>query len=207
MIDINLPNECARLNDYFKDFVGLRIAKSWREYWMDKKIEYLDQYLKMGWYVFPLPRHQKRPFGGFNWSGVGWRRDTLLDNLKNGGNIAVVAGLCQKPLVIIDCDSISDFADYGFLPETMTQRTARGVQFFTTEPFNERLGTKLKKTFPTIDSFRTQVMYALIPLSETCMNDSQDGCSGKDHQHDFRVRDWLYRDNLMTFSDFAKAIL
>ena len=202
---LDITFEAMTLHDYFEKFRGTGVrAMSWRDYWLLKWADVIDLYLNMGFFLIPLPKHSKVPFGKFNWTTGNYGRDALLTHVKEGGNLAVVAGLCSPKLVLVDCDSPLVLDDY---PATMTMRSARGVQFFTKEPFDEVLGERLKKKFPDIDSFRTQIMYSLVPLSVTCFGDSGNGCSEKGHAHDWRVRDWLYRGKLMSFRAFAKAML
>lgn len=189
-------------NDVFRDFLGaghtddgLRFREWWRRYWMDHLSEYFD----LKWKLVPCGKYSKRPLAGFKWSERSLAYEEAVWYAAQGMNLAVVAG--PSNLIVLDYDSE---AVKPFDTLTLTMRTPKGYQFYTCPPYDESLGARLKKR--GFDTPRAGMMFALIPLSRTCVNDRGGSCGCL--VHDFRYREWVnFGADPLPFRKVAKVLL
>lgn len=166
---------------------------------------HIDNYLARGWRLIPLPKHSKKPYPGEFWTEQQFDRNSILENVTHGGNVAAEAG--SSNIVIVDLDSNKMPSVLNpFL--TLSQKTARGFQFVTGLPFDQNLFDRLKQVVPELDTPRMGAMYAVLPLSKTCTNDhrNKDVCK----VHDLRVRTWIgegLNAKISPFVEFARRVL
>jgi hypothetical protein len=166
---------------------------------------HIDVYESRGWVWIPIRPNSKEPYRGEAWTEQAFNRDSILKNIQHGGNLAIVAG--PSGLVVLDLD-IDQMPRLLSSSITLTQRTSRGYQFFTREPFDHELFNRLKEAIPELDIPRTGPMYTVVPLSRTCTQDH-----GNKHDckvHDLRVRTWVgegLEAEALQFPEFVRTVL
>lgn len=166
---------------------------------------HIDNYIARGWRLIPLPKHSKKPYPGEFWTEQQFDRNSILENVTHGGNVAAEAGTSNIAILDLDSNKMPSVLD-PFL--TLSQKTARGFQFVTGLPFDQNLFDRLKQVVPELDTPRMGAMYAVLPLSQTCANDhgNKDVC----RVHDLRVRTWIgagLEASVLPFPEFAKVVL
>ena len=144
--------------------------------WFDQ----IEDYFGRKWELIPCGKFSKRPLAGFEWSKRSLNYEQAVYYAGMGLNMAVKA----DTLSILDIDSQ---ARKPFDTRTLTMRTPKGYQFFTTgEP---TAADQLKAKELGFDTIRHGVMFSLVPLSRTCAFDKGGRCSCL--VHDFRFREWV----------------
>jgi len=170
-------------------------------------IRHLDIYEGWGWARgwIPIRPLSKEPYRGEAWTEQTFDRSSIQQSVAHGGNLAIVAGKLGYVVLDLDVDQLPSPFDPSL---TLTQRTSRGYQFFTGEPFDQGLFNRLKELVPQFDVPRMGPMYAVVPLSRTCVCDH-----GKRHDcriHDLRTRTWIgdgMKAKAVRFSEFARMVL
>ena len=179
------------LHEIFEEWKKNGDARTtWTLHWEHIWSEHIATYLSLGWHLMPIAPRSKKPLDHYKWD-VAKPLDQVraLDFMRAGCNIAVVAG--PSRLVILDFDSeiAPELHDMAHL--TMTARTPRGYQFYTGADISlggqlyARYVSRLKRRFPNMDSPRVNVMYALVPPSQSDRNNEEG------EKTDYRVRLWI----------------
>lgn len=170
-------------------------------------LEQCRLYERLGWVVIPLAHNKKRPMSGYEWSDSrSYLRtaERMYEYAKTGCNLAVIAG--PSKLVLLDFDTLSDPLLDRFREQTMIMATPKGHCIVTSEPYDDPLMLKLHSKYPSFDNPRRDLMYALVPFSQTCTRDKGKGCNCV--RHDYRIREWLTTGNgIIPFRMFAESAL
>lgn len=194
------------LHDIFEQWKALpeKSESSWTQHWEEVWARHISMYLSMKWHLIPLAPKSKQPLDHYKWD-VAKPLDQVraMDFVRTGCNIAVVAG--PSGLVILDFDQEIAPELRDLIHLTPTVRTPRGYQFFTKSDQGHKqtfqvLVKRLKRRFPNMDTPRTDIMYALVPPSQS------DLYNETEERHDYRVRLWVPggREEPMGFSRFVR---
>lgn len=178
---------------------------TWTQHWENVWAQHIAMYLSMNWHLIPLAPKSKKPMQRFHWD-VEKPLDQVraMDFVRSGCNLAVVAG--PSNLVILDFDSDIPPELRDMLHLTQTVRTPRGYQFFCKSDVGDKMTfqryvRKLKRRFPNMDTPRTDIMYALVPPSQSDRNNEES------ENPDYRVRLWVsHAENTMAFSRFVRIV-
>lgn len=172
--------------------------------------------LELGFWLIPLGKHTKRPLANFSWIESSLSNQAAQIHVLNGGNIGVVAGLSNPPLVILDYDSQVEEKETNLrmpashlkFPQTLVSQSPNGAHFFCRGEYDDKLFQKLKEKYPEFDLCRAGNGYVVVPLSETCLNEhSEHNCKGN---HDYRLHSWFKtseKQTLLSFSDFCTELI
>lgn len=158
----------------FKDWKATEPEHNWRDEWALRWKSLLMDYQSRGWKMIPIPSCKKAP------PPVNWDEDTYDINYlyrhatEKKGNIAIVAG--PSNLLIYEFDG------KVAPPKVEGARrlsTPNGWALFLPNPISERLDKELRAV-PSFDTVRFDIMYQLVPLSQTFDDNGQ-----------LKVREWV----------------
>jgi len=208
-------------HEFFEVFQRVGTNLRFREWWKLQWETCIQFYAKLGWAMIPIGVRSKRPVAAFeNYESRGPAGPYLkADDAKywvwHDFNLAVVAG----PSKIIWCD-IDQASIFNNLPgreqllRGLVMRTPRGYAL----PLQEGKGARqLDKLTVRGFDFRSDIMYELVPLSETCTWDHH--LRGASHsgprepcntgqKHDYHIRTWItpLTNPILTISEFLEAV-
>lgn len=167
--------------------------------WADE----ISFYMMNGFHLIAIAKNGKVPIQGTAWKTAGrLTEEEALEHISNGKNLAVVAGF--SGLVILDLDEELPSNMGNPTHTTLTMRSPRGYAFFTRAPFDREAWQSFQERHPQFDAPRKDILYQLVPLSKTCINDH--GENHKCKRHDYRVREWIDRDApIIPFVEFVKT--
>jgi hypothetical protein len=187
------------LNDLFARFKEAEAKITWTDYFRRLWADEISFYVRSGFHLIAIGKNAKVPVQGIAWKTAGrLTEEEALEFVSEGKNLAVVAGF--SGLVILDVDE--EIPDVGRL--TLTMRSPRGYAFFTRAPFDRELWRDFQARHPEFDAPRKDILYQLVPLSKTCVNDH--GENHRCRKHDYRVRQWIDRSvPIVPFSEFVKS--
>jgi len=170
----------------------------WRDWMKDKWKESIAICQANKFKLLPIGYRTKKPQTGFKWSKMDYSYEEALDHAIKGFNLAIMAG--PSKIVMLDYDS-HDIDQRLATIQTLTILTPRGLCFLARTPYDDLAFDRLKEKYPKFDTPRVDIMYALAPLSITCIYDvkGRHQCQ----QHDYRVREWIKTENLISFKDFV----
>jgi hypothetical protein len=191
-------NEAPTEHDLFERFKAAGLNVSWTDHLQGLWAEEIRFYMRNGFHLIAIGKNAKVPVQGTPWkTAARLTEEEALEYAANGKNLAVVAGF--SGLVILDVD---EEIKMDGCP-TLAMRSPRGYAFFTREPFDPDLWRDFEKRHPEFDAPRKGILYQLVPLSKTCVNDHGESHDCK--RHDYRVRTWMDRTMpIIPFAEFVK---
>jgi len=184
-------------HDLFQDFKQNhnRLGYRYRDYVANLWERLLDDYELRKWHLIRIAHNGKQPAAGTRWAAEPLGYSEAPEYLREGENLAVMAG---NQLVIVDCDRPNIDRLSQMIMQTRTCRTPRGWHFYTRTPFDVRAWKRLKKHYPFLDNPRTNIMYALVPISKVFLKEE------RQNKGPARLYEWMNLYDPLSFTEFVK---
>ena len=168
----------------------------YRDYLADTWKRLLHDYALREWHIIRIAHSDKVPVAGSRWAAEPLGYEEAYKAVLNGDNLAVVAG---TKLVIVDCDTPDINGLSQMIMQTRTCRTPRGWHFYTRTPFDRKLWHRLQHKYPFLDNPRTNIMYALLPISKCFLQENRKRVPGP-----ARLYEWMNLYDPLSFTVFVK---
>lgn len=202
--------QAPTMHDLFEQFKKRRegMNYTWTLWYRREWARHIDHYINLGLHLIAIQKGLKVPVANRHWDkeeSLDKRR--AIDYIEQGFNLAVVGGLSQPAVSILDYDS-KEMTNQLILAadKTLTASTPNGFAFFLKGKMDRTDWENIKAKYPPFDTLRDAINYELVPLSKTCTQDK----GGKEHNcavHDYRVRTWLNDlRNPLDVEEFVKLV-